>query len=349
MECAPQDEVEARAMPEAAKEHGQEEVHAGAPLALPISAERDVEVVAQPARQADVPALPKIARRVRVVRRVEVDRELQAQHPREAARHVGIAAEVEVDLEREADHGEPHIDASIPLHAIEDGVRVERDAIGNEDLLQQAAREEQHSVGHARIVDRRFGHELRQERARTDDGAGDELRKKADERGELEERARRLQIAPVDVDRVAHGLKRVEADAGGQHDFERRVKDVVPGGRVHGGDEEAVILEEREQPEVERERQQQDQLAARGALLAIEEQADAVVDRGAHHHEERVPTRGEGVKRVARGDHEDERVLSMTKEAPAHHHQGQKDEEKPEAVEGHPRAQPICSAAALSR
>ncbi len=70
--------------------------------ALAVAAERDVEVVAQPARQRHVPAPPEVLERHRGIRRVEVLRELEAEQQRDADRDVRVAAEVGEDLNRVA-------------------------------------------------------------------------------------------------------------------------------------------------------------------------------------------------------------------------------------------------------
>ena len=75
--------------------------------AAAVAAERDVEVVAQEARQRHVPAPPEVADRHGAVGRVEVERQPQAEHQREADRHVGVAGEVEIDLQRVGAGGDP--------------------------------------------------------------------------------------------------------------------------------------------------------------------------------------------------------------------------------------------------
>ena len=62
MEGAPEHEGPGRPVPQPAEQHREQEVHVGARLPPAVSAERDVEVVAQPGREADVPALPELPR-----------------------------------------------------------------------------------------------------------------------------------------------------------------------------------------------------------------------------------------------------------------------------------------------
>ena len=77
---------------------------AGVPRACdPHVGERHEHVVAQEARQRHVPALPEILDAGGAERRVEIERQLDAEQQAEADRDVGIAGEVEEDLEPEAE------------------------------------------------------------------------------------------------------------------------------------------------------------------------------------------------------------------------------------------------------
>src|ERR1051325_10508916 len=67
----------------------------------PIPAERDVNVIAKPARQTDVPASPKIAEAGGEIRIVEIQDQMKTHHLCDTARHVSVAAEIEKDLPRE--------------------------------------------------------------------------------------------------------------------------------------------------------------------------------------------------------------------------------------------------------
>src|SRR5690606_16779364 len=60
VERSPDDERPGGAVPQAAEQHGDEQVQVGAGRPTAVAAERDVEVVAQPRRQTDVPAAPEL-------------------------------------------------------------------------------------------------------------------------------------------------------------------------------------------------------------------------------------------------------------------------------------------------
>ena len=102
VERAPEHERPRRAVPEAAEHHRDHQVAVGEQPAAAAAAERDVEEVAQEARQRHVPAAPEVAEARRAVRAVEVLREHEAHQQREPDRHVRVAREVAVDLGRVA-------------------------------------------------------------------------------------------------------------------------------------------------------------------------------------------------------------------------------------------------------
>ncbi|KDA51785.1 hypothetical protein L963_1498 [Leuconostoc mesenteroides subsp. cremoris T26] len=88
---APQHEGPGGAVPQAAEQHRDEEIHVAAPRPLAIASQRHVEVVAQEGRQRDVPAAPELDDVGRLVGRIEVERQAHAQAQRQADRHVRVA------------------------------------------------------------------------------------------------------------------------------------------------------------------------------------------------------------------------------------------------------------------
>ncbi len=109
VEGAPEHERPGGPVPEPAEQHRDHQVAVGASRAAAVAAERDVEVVAQEARQGHVPAPPEVAEAGRPVGAVEVLREDEAHQQRQPDRHVGVAGEVAVDLRRIAVGGEQRV------------------------------------------------------------------------------------------------------------------------------------------------------------------------------------------------------------------------------------------------
>src|SRR5439155_18404188 len=85
-----------RAVPEGGERYGDDHVAVLGGRAAAAAAERDVEVVAEPGREADVPAAPVLAGRRREVWRLEVDDQVEAEPLGDAARDTRVAGEVAV-------------------------------------------------------------------------------------------------------------------------------------------------------------------------------------------------------------------------------------------------------------
>ena len=188
---APEDERPAGAVPEPAEHHGEHQVHVGARAALAVAAERDVQVVAQPARQRHVPAAPELLHRARRVRRVEVVRQLEPQQQRDADGDVGVGAEVAVDLHRVADDAEQHLERRVLArrreHAVDD---VGREVVGDQHLLDQAAEDEEEGPRGVHVAWIARAVQLRQELGRAGDRAGGQVREEGDVHREVEQRRR---------------------------------------------------------------------------------------------------------------------------------------------------------------
>ena len=123
-------------------------------------------------------------------------------------------------------------------------------------FLKKPDRHQHEALAHVVAVEPPRPLELGQERARALDRARDELREEADEGGDVEQRAARWDLPAVDVDRVGERLERVERDAHRQHDVQqvRPPAERVPD-RQRALDEEVVVLEDAEQPDLRGERE----------------------------------------------------------------------------------------------
>ena len=104
---------------------------------MPVAAERNVEIVAQELRQRHVPAPPEIDDVDGLVRRIEIERQKDAEHQRNADRHVRVAGEIEIELEGVGERADPGLIERRCGRA--KGERNKRlDAIGETGLLEQA-------------------------------------------------------------------------------------------------------------------------------------------------------------------------------------------------------------------
>src|SRR5687767_5247120 len=87
----PDDGCPARAVPQAGEEHGEEQIPAGHGNSAAAASDGEVDVIAKPGGEADVPAPPEVARADGKVGQAEVDDELEPEEFRDAARDGGVA------------------------------------------------------------------------------------------------------------------------------------------------------------------------------------------------------------------------------------------------------------------
>ena len=82
----PEVEVPAGPVPEARERPDDEDIHALADLPAAVAAQGDVDVIPEPGGQGDVPAPPELGHALGDIGVIEVDAELEAQHPAQAAK-----------------------------------------------------------------------------------------------------------------------------------------------------------------------------------------------------------------------------------------------------------------------
>src|ERR1051325_9747094 len=114
------------------------------------------------------------------------------------------------------------------------------------------------------------------------DRPGDELWKEGHEREEVYEAARGRNVPAVNVERIAHGLKRVERNARGQDVAEQvrlRRQAELREHRRNRGDEEIAILEKSQHAEIRHDAQREQEFALPGRAQPFETEADGKIQR----------------------------------------------------------------------
>ena len=244
---APDHEGHVRAVPQAAQRHGDHQVQIGTRRAAAVAAERYVQVLLQPAGQADVPALPEFADVPGNVGPVEVHRQVVAQAARRAGGHVGVAGEIEVDLHGVGDHRQRHRGRAVGAHRREHRIGEHRHLVGQHRLLEHAVEQlrqpAEHPPGRGPAVLLQLGQEFR----RLHDRPGHQLREERDVQRELQRVAAGAQPAPVHVDGIAQALERVERYAHRQYDPQRARPPHAEGGAESAHEKVHVLEEEQHQ------------------------------------------------------------------------------------------------------
>src|SRR5262249_52018872 len=131
-------------------------IHVASHASTAVATQRDVEVVAKEAGQADVPPSPELDDVGGAVRREEIDGESDVEEQRQPDSHIRVARKIEVDLNRIPERTKPGVRTG--QHALRAGrersVRDWRDAISHEDLLEQSEREERRARRQVLWIDR---------------------------------------------------------------------------------------------------------------------------------------------------------------------------------------------------
>ena len=105
----PQDKIPRRAVPQAGREPDEQDIQQlpGAPL--PVSAKRDIEIIAEPRAERNMPAPPEFRDAARQIGVLEVLRKPESKNPAKADGHVAVAREIIVDLQGERNRAQPVI------------------------------------------------------------------------------------------------------------------------------------------------------------------------------------------------------------------------------------------------
>src|SRR6185369_1280328 len=178
---APNHKRPGRPMPDSRNEKGEEQIAVGEERSPAVSAERNIDIVAEPGGKADVPSGPEIAQASREIRIVKIEHQVEAHHFRHSARHVGVAAEIEKDLPGESKgREEQRRSIKIPWMIV-NALDVEREIIGQRQLLEETDKKQGEAVGYILRPNGWKAIELRQQVGGALNRAGHELGEKGHE------------------------------------------------------------------------------------------------------------------------------------------------------------------------
>ena len=333
--AAPEHEVEARTVPKPAEEHGDDEVHVLPNLSLAVAAKRNVDVVAYPGRERDVPAAPKVGDAGAAVGGVEVDGEVETQQQGNAYGHVAVAAEVTIYLHGIAIDAQQVLDAGIQGGVVEDAVHeIERDIVADNGFLEQTDDNEIHSLGkhHAGDADR-FA-DLRGKVAGSHNGTCHELGKERHVESILQQVGQWLERTAVDVDGVAHALEREETDAHGQEDVPR-LEVVANHLREHAG-KEIGVFEVAEQSEVYQQAERDKALAELAVVaVAVNGMGYVEVGRGDHGKQKEVHAAALVVEIIGEKRHEEQPRIELALQQHIDKREAKKQQQERSAAENH--------------
>ena len=97
------------AMPEAGNGKYDQGIEVLSALSFPVSAQRNIDIIPQPGRKADMPSAPEFPDICRKIRRKEVPFHMEPHHSGSSDGNIRVAVEICVDIERIEDLADQRI------------------------------------------------------------------------------------------------------------------------------------------------------------------------------------------------------------------------------------------------
>ena len=295
VEQAPDDEHARGPMPYACDEHSGKVVEVGAQLSTAVAPQRDIDVVAKPGGEGDVPAVPKLREARGLVGEAEVVLQAETHQGGQSDRQVAIAREVAEDLHGESDHAHEALEARVVGGRVEDPVVVLGDVVGDDHLLDDAQENQpQALVGQRAAWRQRVGVLLRDEYFGARDGSRHEEGEEGEVEGVFQQRCGGGKASAIDIDRVADGLEGVEGNAQRHEEFAHG--QVLSHHGADGTDEGTRVLEVEEWQERDEDVGDEQATAALRRRLCCHAARDPPREqrrRGEEEHQQAVGLEGE--------------------------------------------------------
>src|ERR1700690_1537449 len=142
----PYDEMPCRAVPHTDQSEGDHGVQEAPRRPVPVAPDGDVDIVADPAGERHVPALPEVLQVPCQVGPAEVLRQRDPQEARKANRNVAIPGEIHQDAERDGHQDKPTAEYPEGRELALRRVNVEREVVGDDHLLGEADRDPEEAL-----------------------------------------------------------------------------------------------------------------------------------------------------------------------------------------------------------
>ena len=190
----------------------------------------DVQVIAEPRGQGNVPSPPEFRDVTGEIGRFEIRHQADAKEPCGPNGDVGVPTEISINLEGKTNGAKHQSWSAVILVVVEDVVDKNGTRVRNDDFLEHAPEDEPKPTNCEVIIKSALFLDLWQQGARTFDGPSHELRKKTDKGSKVQQGLRWLELPAVNVDGVAQRLEGVEADANWQDELQGRGMHLDPQG-----------------------------------------------------------------------------------------------------------------------
>ena len=288
---SPEDEVPCGAMPETGQKPYHKDIKKLSAAFDTVAAQRDVNIIAEPGAEGDVPTPPEFGDAFGDVRIVKVLWEIETQHPAQTNRHQRITAEIKINLEGICQQAHPrqrggNVGKAQGLYLgpkCANGVR-------QQNLAAQSHDKQPNTFFHLCQCDGAVFH-LLADVGIQNDRSGNQLREQDNERTKINQVVLHLDFSSVYINGIRQNLEGVEADA--QRKMELRRTEQRQAGAEQGVDvahKEVGILKEEQKAQSNGKRQPKTNPAQlRTLVIALHQKSRNIVDaNGNQHHWEKL-------------------------------------------------------------
>ena len=208
-------------MPQSTDSKYNDDIDIRSDFSFPIASKREIEIVAEPVGERDMPSCPKILEGSRQIRFVEISAQFEPEQTGCADGDLRIGRKVKVELEGEENGGHQggktvHV-GDIPIN----GIDINGQPVSNYNLFEKSDGNKEQPFACGVIIKFFWRGELRQKVACPLNGACDKLRKEGEEGEKGHHILCRLKLPVVDIQHIAQPLEGIEADAYRQDDVQR--------------------------------------------------------------------------------------------------------------------------------
>lgn len=214
MQSAPNNKANICSVPQSSDKHSQKQIQIASERTLAVASHAYVKIIPQPRRQTYVPTSPKLGYVVRFVRRVEVNRQTEAEQKSNRNRNVGISRKITIDLQGIAIHRHEVFKRRIHQRHIKHPIdKVYAYIVRNDYLLNQAFENEKHAPRKFCFGQRIGLVQLRQKVFGSDNRTCDKLRKEAEIESKIDKRGLLCNLSAVYVGKIGDCLKGIERNS----------------------------------------------------------------------------------------------------------------------------------------
>lgn len=216
VKASPDDEGPGGSVPDAADEEGDHDVAVFADARAPASSKRNVNIIAEPRAQGNMPASPEAGDALCKIRRPEIDIQLKTKNSCGADRDGGVACKIGIDLKGEGKGSDDGLHGSAGKKILPDIVHENSGAVRDDHLHEKAPQHQGKAGGYAKIR-RLFGlresSDLRKKAVCSCNRACRNLREEADKERIVREASLSRDFSVEDIGEIADGLEQIEGDS----------------------------------------------------------------------------------------------------------------------------------------